>query len=346
MKKIVIALITVVMLLQFGTVFSAADDSHSAYDLVAHWDFEGDTPYADKATTGTADPLTVTGNVTVKDGVAYIPDGENYLSASGAEGTDLYNFRYKTVLIKADIQRPDPHMVACLFSKKDTLGYMIELTLKGTLRYNRADGSGQNVKGDVQVANNGYRMYAITMVYSDLTSKATFNMYMSTKEVPTSAEDFVKVIEQTTDEVILDNVGDIFLGKRWDHLTQERAVVSYIDDVKIFNGLLTTDDMVAESPKTTLEPNVMETEPEQTEADTESDDTEPIIPSTPINPNAGKETVGNNDTTNEAGDTEDTAGTDTTDREEKTGCGSYVTISIVGVAACAFACAAYRKKKR
>ena len=196
MRKIVMVLITVVMLLQLGTIFSAADDSQPAYDLVAHWNFEGETPYADKATEGTADPLTVTGNVTVKDGVAHIPDGENYLSASGAEGTELYSFKNKTILVKADIQRPDPHMVACLFSKKDTLGYMIELTLKGTLRYNKADGTGQNVKGDVQVANNGYRMYAITVEYSELTGKSTFNLYMSTKEIPTLVEDFVKVIEK------------------------------------------------------------------------------------------------------------------------------------------------------
>lgn len=316
-----------------------------SYTLVSHWDFEGDTPYADKATSGNAETLNATGNVTVTNGVAYIPDGENYLSASGAQGTDLYSFKNKTVLIKADMQRNPPNMVACLFSKTNLFGYMCENAKTGTLRYNTDANEGKNVKGEVVVCNNGYRMYAITIAYDETAKTTTFDLYMSKVEVPTSAADFEKIITQTVaNDVTPEKDGDFLLGKRWDHLTQMRYIENYIDDVKVFDGVLTPEQMVAESPTSVIGDSTGD----NTGADTdgEATDTQPSTPVTPVLPDGITTDKNDEGTDNDAQATqpEATGAADTTS-EDDGGCGSFAAIGAVGMVAVAAAFVGFRKKK-
>ena len=86
MKKLLSILLALTMVM--GTLvilpFTASAETADDY-LVTHWDFAGETPFADKATNGnTVNNLTATGTVTVEDGVATIK-ASSYLYAEDAK---------------------------------------------------------------------------------------------------------------------------------------------------------------------------------------------------------------------------------------------------------------------
>ncbi len=71
--------------------------------LVAHWDFEGSSPLADKATAGAVSD-TLSGDITVANGYATLADGTSaYLSADGTS-TDLSQSGEMTVVLRARIE--------------------------------------------------------------------------------------------------------------------------------------------------------------------------------------------------------------------------------------------------
>ena len=362
MKKLAFLLVAAVMILQLGTVAFAAD-AQDSYKLVTHWDFEGegDAVYSDKATAGaTSDNLnTGVGSVTVENGVATILDSSgqlsngavdgtagngtsSYISADVADGSDLYSFKNKTVLMKAKIYKSEH--VSGIFGKDGAFAYGV--ANKGThaiAYYN----NNVAVTGEEDIAQD-YRVYAMTLTYNETTELTTISLYMSKVENPTTEEDFILMAatEQKIDKI--DSTNSIFIGKRGaGHKDTIRRLDLWVDDIKIFDGVLTLAEMAAESPVTSLNESV---EPD-TGTDTNPSDPEPIVPVTPIGPGGN---------TNTGTDTKDTADTEQTDNivqtendvtdtnaeEEKKGCGSYVAINAVGIAACAVACAISKKKKK
>ena len=353
MKKIVLALVIVAMFLQLGTVAFAAEGDDNSYTLVTHWDFDGENPYADKATSGTAENLTVTGTVNTADGIAHIPDGANYLSASGAEGTDLYSFKNKTILIKAQVVRTGGWVMG-VFSTKAGLCYVCEGDKTGTLCYDDNTGTRVNIKSadKIKVSDLGYRMYAITIAYDEATGTTTFNTYISTSSDPTSAEDFVKVITETqTTAFNADGMEEIYLGKRADHLEKARNAISYIDDVKVFDGVLTPEQMASESPRTPGSENEGgENEGNEGNEGNNSGNSGGIV--TPIVP-GGNTNTGNNTENTEADTTPQTSAPETTNTAEDTsadnaakGCGSVVSVGAVGIVAVVAGCALSRKRRK
>ena len=258
MKKPLKRILTFIMALTMAlnaclllTVGTGAAESDS-YKLVTHWDFEGEGSdiYADKAKFGVADTLTPNGTVTVKDGVAEILDGANYITASSAEGTDLYNMKDKTFLIKAKLDKFGG-TVAGFFSKENVFSYGIQGP--STDENNKAAAlyvNGTNLKGtgNTPIDVGEYRMYAITFDYDEETGKTVINLYMSTKEFPTSAEDF-SLLVTVTEKMNVENAGELLIGKRnAGHKESNRNLNTYIDDVKLFDGVLTTEQLVANSP--------------------------------------------------------------------------------------------------
>ena len=86
MKKLLSILLTLTMVMGALIIvpFTASAESPDDY-LVTHWDFAGETPFADKATNSQAvNNLKATGTVTVENGVATIKAG-SYLYAEDAK---------------------------------------------------------------------------------------------------------------------------------------------------------------------------------------------------------------------------------------------------------------------
>ncbi len=367
MKKLLVAVIMLAMLVQLGAGMLVGADDAATYKLVTHWDFEGDDVYADKATAGTtSDKLnTEVGNVTIENGVATILDSSgqlsngaadgtagngtsSYISADAAEGSDLYSFKNKTVIIKAKIYKSE--WVSGIFGKDNAFAYGV--ANKGThaiAYYN----NNVAITGEEDIAPD-YRVYAMTLTYNEATELTTISLYMSKVENPTTEEDFILMAatEQKIDKI--DSTNAIFIGKRGaGHKDAVRNLDLWVDDIKIFDGVLTLAEMATESPVTSLNESLgTDTEP----SDTEPVETEPIVPVTPIGPggntNTGTDTKDtadtekNNDAAQTDNDVTDTNATDTDAEEEKKGCGSYMSMGVVGIAACAMACAISKKKRK
>ena len=125
-KKTLAICILMLILMEMAVIPMAAENKQTYHDtLITHWDFEGegDEAYRDKAGSGTADNLTVHGDkITVENGMVHIPtDAGHYLSASGKEGSDLYDLKNKTIVIKAElINHPDGRNVLASFAAKKT----------------------------------------------------------------------------------------------------------------------------------------------------------------------------------------------------------------------------------
>ncbi len=281
MKKIIVAIIMLAMLVQLGAgMLVSADDA--SYKLVAHWDFEGADPYADKATEGTADALTAKGNVTVADGIASVPAaGGSYLVASGKEGTDLYSMANKTILAKVKLSDEGKRTgVAGFISKINTFSYGVGVESANYpaisyVYYNATETSTVNsaINSTDAVAMGEYRIFVMSFDYEEVDGKQILvvSQYMSKNEAPKSADDFIvmssfdmetgaslstSVKAQTYYSVdgCIANEGDFVLGKRFGQLDTDRKLNVELDDVKVFDGVLTPDQMAAEAPKTTLNP--------------------------------------------------------------------------------------------
>ena len=250
-----VALITVLQLLPAVSV--GADAGASPYTLLTHWDFEGDGAqiFADKATDGSSDDtLSTLGGVTVSNGVAFVPAaGGSYISASGDSGTDLYDMADKTVLIKAKLSEIDGrNVVAGFISKIDVFGYGIRTastTGQGgyeSIAYVYKSGGNTAEASEYSTAMNEYRVFAMSFDYDENGNKVTVRQYMSTKECP-SASDFVLMSSHEVASPKLKAETEFILGKRFGHLNTFKWLNVYIDDVKIFDGVLNESQLAAES---------------------------------------------------------------------------------------------------
>ena len=265
MKKFLAVLTLLALLLSMGTVAFANETEIQGYhsSLITHWDFEGEEAelYADKATAGAStDTLTVHGaDIEVKNGVVYIPNtAGTYLSASGIENTDLYDFKNKTVVVKAAlVNHADGRSgVAGFISKKNAFTYYLQ---------NEDAGNASAMHVRVNNVNNGldgektkmdeFRVFVMVMEYDEATKSLTAKYYMSTKEVPESAADFQLMVEQTvvstTEDSVVMSAEDLVLGKRHDHTEKDRKLLTYFDDVKVYSEVLTLDEIAADCPEET-----------------------------------------------------------------------------------------------
>lgn len=290
MKKLLVVLLMMALLLQTGAMLTVGATETQSYhsSLITHWDFEGDstTVYQDKSVGGvSADTLAVNGtDIVVKDGVAYIPNTKGtYLSAAGGEGTDLNDLKNTTIVFKAALVNHEDGRgsVAAFASKGDAYAYVLqnEEGKNALTRYvrvnggnNTADSTGTNVVSTVATVMNEFRIFTISFDYVEANgsenAKLKVNYYMSTKEVPESGADFVKlmdeqVIEVTTQDPVVQSDADFILGRRQDHLNKDRKLLCYFDDVKVYSEVLTTDQIAADCPGvTSYQINVKEEEQE------------------------------------------------------------------------------------
>ena len=231
--------------------------------LITHWDFEGEGAeiYADKATSGTSDDtLTATGDsIVVNDGVAYISDTVgNYLSATGTEDTDLYDFKNKTVVVKAALvnHADGRSVVAGFISKESAFAYFLGNDSSGNVSNMliRVNNKNNVLVGEATVMEE-FRVFAMVMEYDEAANTLTAKYYMSTKEVPESAADFQLMVEQTveitTEYTVVTSDKDLILGRRYDHTDAARNLRSYFDDVKVYSDVLTLDEIAADCPEAT-----------------------------------------------------------------------------------------------
>jgi hypothetical protein len=218
----------------------------------------GDAVYQDKATSGnTDDNLNEgVGNVTIANGVASILDSNStssYMTATVAKNTDLYCMADKTILIKAKLDKGAN--TSAFFGKDKVFAYGVQGATTGTnnksaaLYYNSY--AAYATKGTTPVAVDEYRTYAITLDYDETTKLTTITLYMSSKEDPTSAADFdIQVCATALDmpDARINRESEIYIGKRGaDHVTKtDRNLNTYVDDIKIFDGVLSTEQMADE----------------------------------------------------------------------------------------------------
>jgi len=268
-KKILTIVIALTMALQIGIPVFASDVSAQSadYTLVTHWDFEGENPYADKATRGTAEALTETGTVVTENGVAYIEsDGKNYLgTGTVAENSDLYSFANKTIIMRAKMDKNPPTLYAGFIGKQNVFSCAVRDTLKGAIYSYTASGNFSNTDssssdfGTTSLETNAncqeaeYRVYAITFLYSEANNNVTIKLYKSSVEVPTSASDFVEYVSKPGAQYA--NEGEFIIGRHTGHTTNtnNRNLSTWVDDVKIFDGVLTAEQMVKESAVPTFQ---------------------------------------------------------------------------------------------
>ena len=181
------------------------------------------------------------------------------------------------------------------------------------------------------LAYDEYRVFAMTLDHDDVTGKMTIKQYMSTKEVPTSAEDFTIVHElKDLDGVAYESADDLILGRRfgWLGADVDRQLATYIDDVKVFDGVLNASELATESPKTT----VVDAPAEDDNGEENGEENDEIVPTTPIKPDNIPNVSDNDEDTNAS---TNEVSTDTTDTlsDEGSGCGSYVGIGAVAIVA-------------
>ena len=291
------------------------------------------------------------GAVTIESGVATILDSgstSSYMTATVAENSDLYNFKNKTVLIKARVDKGA--MVGGFFAKENSFAYGIGNNgAFAKIYYNGSTTGGDGIE---EINGDEYRMYAVTLEYDEVMAQTTITLYASNKENPTSADDFVVQVSSLLDIKNLEGTGDIYIGKRGsNHVASVRNLDTYVDDIKIFDGILTPAQMVAESPTSVLNGSTGG-DTGNTGGDTGADtEPTPIIPVTPVLP--GSSTTDTQGSTSTDGDAEatqteaqatDSSAADTT-AEEDGGCGSFVAIGVVGVVAVAAAISGSRKRR-
>lgn len=260
-KKTLAICILMLILMEMAVIPMAAENKQTYHDtLITHWDFEGegDEAYRDKAGSGTEDNLTVHGDkITVENGMVHIPtDAGHYLSASGKEGSDLYDLKNKTIVIKAElINHPDGRNVLASFAAKKNgfaWGVQNESSKNICATYIGMNGKMNMVNSTLSAGMNEFRMYAVTFRYDETGKKLTATFLMSTKELPEDVSDFevvaVQEIVDTTGQGVVASGDDFLLGRRYDQLDKDRKIITYIDDVKVYSSVLSIDEIIADCP--------------------------------------------------------------------------------------------------
>lgn len=259
MKKVIAWLLSagaVLTVLLPAFAAAAAEETPGAHEkLVTHWNFEGegDEVWQDKAAGGRSqDTLTPHGEIVVQDGIAYIPAAKNtYLSAPGGEGTDLASFSRATVLMRVRMENEGNRGgVAAFVSKQGAFEWALDVSDLSNLRA-RVNNAKTDAGGTVPAGMKEFRYYAVTFDYNAADGSFTATAYQSDTPNPTGAGDFCVVSQSVVPAVdaslpVVTSAHDLILGRRYDHIAKNRALLCWFKDVKIYSDVLSADEIAAE----------------------------------------------------------------------------------------------------
>lgn len=220
-------------------------------ELVAYFDFEGDSALADKS--GKTDAtLTLHGNASVSGGILTVPDGAGtYASIPCVEGSALYDLKNTTVIIKAKIDNDTSQsstLVSAMFSKESAYDVYFSSVANGRVsqfRF-RDTASVPTYISESKTPTDEWRVYAITAEYSEQKGKLTLTLYKSKTEKPQSESDFERVhtfVSWTAKSETIAGGDAIYLGKRYDHLDSARTLVSKFSEIKVYSRALSLSEI-------------------------------------------------------------------------------------------------------
>lgn len=229
-------------------------------NLVAHWDFEGDaeTVLKDKATAGQVnDDLTEQNNdtetnVVIADGVATIT-GNGYLKAGGSS-VDLNQTGKMTIFIRAYVDGLDGTEKTGFIDKRSKATYQYGLTL-GSINstkvcqtvFDSNNGSTVNQYSDKKTPQGEWREYAI--VVDGEAGQITHTLYRSTGATTNQATDFEQVYQVTAGSAYPSTINNFLMVGNSRVLGSDNSTantsdsIRKIDDVRIYNTALTTEQM-------------------------------------------------------------------------------------------------------
>jgi len=226
--------------------------------LLSKWDFEGDDALADKSEGGkTREAVSVFGTAEARGGIltVYGSDG-SYASIDAPEGSDLYDLKNKTVVFKAKINNDFSggyvNNIAGILSKESGYDVYFSNEENGRLsqfRYNK-NGSRPYFISESKTPLDGWRVYAVTVKYTEDSRAAKLCFYKSKVEDPKSASDMELIYSNTVSDVdgsFLAGGDPIILGKRFDHTGAYRALKSDIAEFRVYGKAFTPDEL-AEIP--------------------------------------------------------------------------------------------------
>lgn len=256
--------IVALCMLMFSTVTVGADEPNDFSEhLVTHWDFEGESPYQDKATMGKSlDTLVPNGDVSVKDGVVTISNTfESYMTAAGrGDSNDLHSFQNKTIIMKLMVNDIDPSYAhsSTPIIKGASFQVSFELFDEGDMQspsdvhFRVWDGSGSS---DDRITNVGgvdtynwtgadgkFHYVILSFSYDSETEMLTQSYYFSTDAYPKSIDDFSLLFSDVLPASgnVLTSNSSLMLGKSKAAETIRRAGYSF-DDIKIYDVAMTIE---------------------------------------------------------------------------------------------------------
>lgn len=327
--------------------------------LVSYWDFSGDTQaemLRDKAPKGTsADNLTLEGNVTIDDGVACIPTAtENVLKTAMSD--DLKCVENMTIYLKvkysghntsfADmIQLTGLYRIYNKVYNTDYSDATLEARLIGT------GGATTNVvlTSSVTKPENEWFYVAVTTSVDFDEKSGEFCFYVSGDGINYTCDSIVR--QNNISDTNIENVkkalssttATFLLGKGGGQ--PDRGVDFWLDDVRIYDKVLTENEIMMIQPNTLELRDISDitTESSSTVTEQPSTGTETDKPSTQVTEQLTERpsTV----STEESVQVSQVGSSDTTANTEKGGCSSSV-YSGVALICTSAACLAFIKKKK
>ncbi len=267
-KKLLILILTLAMLLSSVPMALpiVAETDPLAEALLAHWDFEGNTPYADKATGGSAtDNLQVgSGNgISVADGVLTLGSGvDNYLYA--ADSKDLLRTKdSRSVYIRFRTDTVD--QLAELMNQNSALRLFHGVSANELAATTTPDSMGTNgVWGgknqDAAFTFDADTWYTLAVCYEKNGTSVGVTMFLSEEGgnliTATSSYTIETGYWSTDSSAGIANAksgkDSLYIGRRYDGGGQNISKLE-IEDVRIYGKALTEAEFTSIQPVTQLE---------------------------------------------------------------------------------------------
>ena len=238
------------------------DGLHDA-NLVAYYDFEGETPYADKAPNGDVADNMKAVNVIAANGVAKVPaDAGAYLSIAKGSA-DVADLNGKTIYIKYNTtgaiggENNPKNYGTDMFNANDTFRYW--LAYPSTATYYafaaRTIVNGTNVKYNNVVAPTTLAgdWYYTAFTFDLQADQLVIKIYNSANGSSYSVSDFVSSGEQLPVDLVCEL--DILFGKHTTGTaaTNNRGIGFNFDEIRIYDTVLSADDIAGLSTETPRE---------------------------------------------------------------------------------------------
>ena len=207
-------------------------------NLVAHWDFEGDDVYADKATAGTvADNVVANGTVIVADGVATVT-GAGYLEAP--DSADLDQTGKMTIFAKVYVEGNGN---AGLVDKRESATSAAGRTYGVFVQNGTTLGAGltDDISTEGHLDNGVWREVALVIDH-DENGWLNYELFVSKNESTATADDFVSMHKKRMDITTLSpNDFSLLIGN--DRRFADSTLTRKFDDVRIYSKALTLDEL-------------------------------------------------------------------------------------------------------